>query len=162
MNADPTRNQYPIDAFESVSRLAHKRDDHCRLHDRQWHWTALVGAIAVLIGCLLVDVNGDGNLSLHGVPSVHFPIICPMRRFLGIPCPACGLTRSVVHMLQGRPSESFAAHRLGSLVLAAILFQVPYRTWCLTGRRGLPISPRIVELALAGFLFLLVLNWLVP
>jgi len=122
----------------------------------------LVGAIAVLIAGLLVDVNVDGNLSLRGLPSMQFPIICPLRRFFGIPCPTCGMTRSVVHMVQGRPSQSFAAHRLGSLVLAAILFQIPYRTWRLTGRRRLPNHPRLAEFALAGFLLLLVLNWLVP
>jgi hypothetical protein len=72
------------------------------------------------------------------------------------------MTRSVVHLVQGRPSESFAAHRLGWLVFAVILFQLPYRAWCLTVRREVADRSRLTEFSLAGFLLLLVLNWLVP
>jgi hypothetical protein len=68
----------------------------------------------------------------------------------------------MVHMVQGRPYQSFAAHRLGWFVLAAILFQLPYRAWCLTGRRAMPNYPRLFKVVLVGFLLLLVLNWLVP
>jgi hypothetical protein len=67
----------------------------------------------------------------------------------------------MVSLLQGRPRESFALHRLGWLVLAAVLFQIPYRIWCLSGRPGLPSHPPLVEIALAGFFLLLVLNWLI-
>jgi hypothetical protein len=132
------------------------------LNDRRLHLTVLAGAIAVLVAGLLVDINADGGLALRALPSVPFPVVCPLRRFFGIPCPTCGVTRSVVDLLQGRPSESFAAHRLGALVLAAILFQLPYRTRCLTGRRGLPHHPRLVQFVVASFVVLLVLNWLVP
>ena len=161
MNADPTRNQRPTDTFERPGSPLHEVGDHRRPNDPQWHGTVLAGAIAILVAGLLVDVNADGALFLRGLSSVPFPVICPLRRFFGIPCPTCGVTRSVVHLLQGRPSESFAAHRLGWLVLAAILFQLPYRTWCLTGRRGPPNHPRLAEFALISFLLLLVVNWLV-
>jgi hypothetical protein len=51
---------------------------------------------------------------------------------------------------------------LGWLVLAVILFQLPYRAWCLTVSRQVADRSRLTEFSLAGFLLLLVLNWLVP
>jgi len=122
----------------------------------------LIGAIAVAVAGLLVDVNHEGALFVRGLPGLPLPVICPLRRFFDVRCPTCGVTRSMVHFLQGRPAESFAVHRLGWLVLGAVLFQLPYRTWCLAGRPELPDRPRLPQFLMAGFLLLLVLNWFVP
>jgi heme A synthase len=135
-------------------------DDQTAQSDPRWHWTLLIAALVVVIVAALLVANSDGSLSPRSVPSLRFPVICPLRRFFGIPCPTCGMTRSVVHLVQGRPLDSFAAHRLGPLMLAIILFQIPYRIWRLTGRPGLPISPRLGKFAIVSFLLLLAVNWL--
>jgi hypothetical protein len=162
MNTDPTGNQRPDEALERAAFPLPNVGDYRLANDTRWHWTVLAGAMAVLVVGLLVDINANGAIFLRGLPSIEFPAICPLRRFFGIPCPTCGMTRSVVHLVQGRPSASFAAHRLGWLVLAVILFQLPYRAWCLTGRRELSDRSHLTEFSLAAFLLLLVLNWLVP
>jgi len=46
------------------------------------------------------------------------PILCPLRLVTGIPCPACGLTRSFCAMAAGRPAEAFGEHLLGPLAMA--------------------------------------------
>jgi hypothetical protein len=41
------------------------------------------------------------------------PVLCPVRRVTGLPCPACGLTRSWNAILHGRPGASLRYHPLG-------------------------------------------------
>jgi hypothetical protein len=162
MQADPTSNQRPAETIGRARRASNDAATDQPTRDRRGHWVVLLGSIAVLIAGLLVDVNAEGAIFLRGLPRVSFPVICPLRRFFGISCPTCGVTRSMVFMLQGRPSESFAVHRLGWLVLAAIVFQIPYQTWCLKSRRNMSVSTRFAQFALAVFMLLLVLNWLIP
>jgi len=130
--------------------------------DRSHHRKVLIAAVAALLAGAMLDVDAQQAIRLPCLPSFTLPVVCPVRRFLGTPCPTCGITRSVAHLLHCRPAESFAAHRLGWLVLAGVMLQLPYRTWRLAGRRGLPDNLRLTKLALAGFLLLLVLNWLLP
>ena len=46
------------------------------------------------------------------------PVLCPLRLATGIPCPACGLTRSFCALASGRPAEAFAEHLLGPAAFA--------------------------------------------
>jgi hypothetical protein len=162
MQADPTSNQRPAETIVRARRAANDAETDQPTRDRRGHWVVLLGSIVVLIAGLLVDVNAEGGIFLRGLPRVSFPVICPLRRFFGISCPTCGVTRSMVFMLQGRLFESFAVHRLGWLVLAAIVFQIPYRTWCLNCRQNMSVSTRFVQFTLAVFMLLLVVNWLIP
>jgi hypothetical protein len=63
---------------------------------------------------LLSVVGAAGALGLSvlvkSVPSVG--PLCPMRRLLGIPCPACGSTTTVVALLTLRPLDAIAANPL--------------------------------------------------
>lgn len=60
------------------------------------------------------------------------PVLCPFRLLTGLPCPACGLTRSWVHLAHGQVGESFAAHPLGP---ATMLLAVVAAGWVI-GTRG--------------------------
>jgi hypothetical protein len=121
----------------------------------------LFGALGIVVAGLVIDVDQEGTLSVVGAPSLKLPVVCPLRRYLGIPCPACGLSRSVTHLLHGRPLESLATHRLGWMLLLGLLIQIPYRIWCLAGRKAWLDHPPIEDLMLAIFFILIVLNWLV-
>jgi hypothetical protein len=130
--------------------------------ERRWNWVVLMGACAVIAAGWLVDVGPDGALGLIGAPAVKFPVLCPSRLLFGVDCPGCGMTRSVTHLLHGRLADSFALHRLGWLVLAAVVFQVPYRSWRLSGGRSRVANPRVGQILLWGFFALLIVNWLLP
>lgn len=148
MRADPTRNSGAADGDES------------RVFDARTHWVILGLSIAVVLAGLLLDVNPDGSIYLRGLPQYPFPIVCPLRRFFGISCPTCGMTRSIVLLLQGRIADSVTNHRLGWFVFAVIAAQVPYRIWCLAKRRTVAYRPGLIEWTALAFLLLLVLNWL--
>ena len=66
------------------------------------------------------------------------PVLCPVRRATGRPCPGCGLTRSLVRLLHGDLRRSVAAHPLG-LPLGVLLV-----AWATTGVRSAqtPLDPR--------------------
>ena len=170
MRAGPTRaNPTDFDAREAaatssadVDRFAPAWAAHHPVDERRWHWIVLLGACLAIGAGWVVDVEPDGAIGLIGAPAVKLPVLCPSRRLFGVACPACGMTRSVTHLLHGRLADSFALHRLGWLVLAAVVFQVPYRSWRLTGGRSRLANPRVTQILLWGFLVLLIANWLWP
>ncbi len=147
MSKDPTNNSEPAGNWRPA-------------FDPRGHWVILGLSIAVVLGGLLVDVNSDGSIYLRGLPEFPFPLVCPLRRFFGISCPTCGMTRSIVFLLQGRITDSVAMHRLGWLIFALIVVQIPYRIWCLARRRVASYRPRLTECTAVAFMLLLVLNWL--
>ena len=49
------------------------------------------------------------------------PVICPVRRLTGLPCPGCGLTRSWVYLVHGWWRESFLAHPFGPPAAALVV-----------------------------------------
>src|SRR6185436_12413139 len=59
-----------------------------------------------------------GVAALWPVLPVHPGFACPMRTLTGIPCPFCGMTRSVVAAAHGHLLESLAFNPLGIAVLA--------------------------------------------
>lgn len=51
-----------------------------------------------------------------------FGTVCPSALFLGIPCPACGITRAAKLMLMGQFRKSFEMHPLLILVILGVFF----------------------------------------
>ncbi len=88
-------------------------------------WVVLAVLIP-LAGWFLQVVETD-HVSVLGNSRWQVPELCYSRSWLGINCPACGITRSTIHLVHGRLAESWSMHRLGWLVLLVILAQVPYR-----------------------------------
>ena len=68
------------------------------------------GAAAILVGIAV---------ALPRAVLSDTPVVCPFRRLTGLPCPACGLTRSWQAAAHGRPRESFDHHPLGAVTLLA-------------------------------------------
>jgi hypothetical protein len=161
MQVDPTRAD-PTPADADRDRWPGERRSGDRASEARWQWMVLVGACLFVVGGLLVDVDRDGSIGLTAARSLKLPVLCPSRLLFGVACPGCGMTRSVTHLLHGRLAESFATHRLGWLMFAAILFQIPYRAWRLSGRTSRFGRPRVAELLLWGFVALLIVNWLLP
>jgi len=62
-------------------------------------------------------------------------VVCPVKLVSGLPCPACGSTRSILLALTGHPLEALATNPLGilsglagSLCLAWIVFDLVRNT----------------------------------
>lgn len=89
---------------------------------RDWdsYKTGLLAALAVLAAVSLLG---------HGM--------CPSRELLGLPCPGCGLTRSILLMLRGRFAESWQLQPFGyawlalaaAFVLDRYVFETRQRFW---------------------------------
>jgi len=118
-------------------------------------------AVAVLVVAFCLQVLPDGNrVSLRNASDAKLPPVCFSRTYLGIKCPGCGLTRSFVHLAHGDVYSSLGAHRLGWLVFALTLAQIPYRLHLLLrpGKsQALLLFARWVGRVL---LVLLLANWL--
>lgn len=89
---------------------------------RDWdsYKTGLLMAAAIVAGVSLLG---------HG--------LCPSRELLGLPCPGCGLTRSILLILRGRFAESWQLQPFGyawlALAMVFILdryvFETRQRLW---------------------------------
>ena len=79
-------------------------------------------AAALLLAASVLQVG----LVATGLPG--WP--CPIKAFLGIPCPGCGLSIAVVYLLHGQwenalHSHAFAPFFLFGFVLAAVVSALP-------------------------------------
>ena len=60
---------------------------------------------------------------------VHPPLACPLRTVTGIPCPFCGMTRSVVAIVHGHLGASLRFNPGGIVIVAlAIALVAGWRT----------------------------------
>ncbi len=105
------------------------------------HWGILMLGLFVPLAGLMLEVVEQDRIAFRFSPDQAFPHVCLSRVLFDAGCPACGLTRSVVHIMHGRWNESLAVHRLGWLVLAVLVMQIPYRFYRLRYRQK-PIKDR--------------------
>lgn len=92
------------------------------------HLLFLVVACAVLVAAFCLQVLPDGDrVSIREASELKLPPLCISRTYLGIKCPGCGLTRSFVHLAHGELTASFHSHRVGWLLFALTVAQIPYR-----------------------------------
>ena len=72
------------------------------------------------------------------------PEHCGMKVVFGLPCPACGLTRSFTSMGALRPGEAAGYHLFGPPLYLATLAAIPYLAWSVIAR----LTSRRLEAAL--------------
>jgi len=85
---------------------------------------ALVAIPAVFAFCWFYrDTMGGG------------PVLCPLRFFMGIPCPGCGLTRSFCCLIHLELWSAVKYHVLGPVVFCGMVLAVPYLACELARRR---------------------------
>ncbi len=70
--------------------------------------------IRLLLGHILLIVGGVAVLVI--LTCLHIPV-CPLRIFLPVGCPFCGMTRAHIMALGGDPFGAFAIHPLYPLGL---------------------------------------------
>lgn len=92
-----------------------------------------------------------------GATAAGGPVLCPFRLALGIPCPFCGLTHSLLAVGQGDLAHAFSLNPLGLIVpLAAAALLIALTR---TVRRGVAFAwPRYL---LAIGVGLIAISWMV-
>jgi len=125
------------------------------------HRAVLALSLAVLmLAFALVEVPG-GRVAVRGLTGYPLPPSCASRSLLGIKCPGCGLTRSFIHLADTDWRTSWRCHRLGGLLAAVVIFQIPYRLLAMR-RPGRPLIAARWQVVLgAALIALLIANWLV-
>jgi hypothetical protein len=96
----------------------------------------------------------------------HFalPGVCIFKNLTGLPCPGCGLTRSMTAAVRGNLSQSWMFHRLGFVTTFYILIQFLLNLMILTvspWRERLQKIGRYLNNGLVFLGILFVLNWVV-
>jgi hypothetical protein len=123
------------------------------------HLVVLAACSSIVIAAFFLVPSGDtitfGRFT--------FPTICTFRQATGVPCPGCGLTRSVVAATHGDWSASYRYNRLGPIVLLYLMMQILYRiAWLFLEplRAGISRAGRVIDTALIPLMVVLFLNWI--
>jgi hypothetical protein len=86
--------------------------------------------------CTLAAAAAVGVAVLH---DVHDPgVLCPLRRFTGIPCPACGSTTVFIEAGHGHWAAALTANPVTVIAVLGLLtapLGTGARWWALTNRR---------------------------
>lgn len=78
-------------------------------------------------------------------PYVHDgPVLCISRLVAGVPCPACGLTRSFCAMATGNPAAAFGYHAFGPLFFVLTAISIPVLLYEAVNRRSLFVVRRVM------------------
>lgn len=93
-----------------------------------------IACFCILAGALIITPADSAahHLELGGIT---LPQTCVFKNLTGLPCPGCGLSRSVVAAAHGDIGMSLTHHRLGLLTLLYIVLQFLY---CL----GMIVAPK--------------------
>lgn len=118
-----------------------------------------LAALVVVLSCVL-QVTPDERVAMAGFGKYPLPPLCPSRTMFGVNCPGCGLTRSFVHLAHGDWQASVTTHRVGWLLMVALLLQVPYRIAALRFPDSEVLGTRFPQLFGHFLIALLIGNWL--
>lgn len=99
------------------------------------HLVVFIACFGILAGALILAPTDSGNSYLE-LGRISLPQVCVFKNLTGLPCPGCGLSRSMVAAMHGELEMSLAHHRLGFLTLVYIFLQFMYRL-------GLIVIPRL-------------------
>ncbi|MEO1131882.1 MAG: DUF2752 domain-containing protein [Cyanobacteria bacterium J06639_1] len=92
---------------------------------RRVRW-GTIAAAALPLSCACV----------FAVTPLRSPFACPILALTGVPCPSCGMTRSVVSLVRGQVGEAIAYHAFGPVVCLGLLTIIWHCVWELrVGRR---------------------------
>ena len=88
----------------------------------------LILAVAFIVGARFILSNPSSSetqhLSIPGIGDVNAPS-CPSKMITGVPCPVCGITRSIAYISRGRIIDGFQFHPLGPLFAALVIISIP-------------------------------------
>lgn len=123
------------------------------------HWEILFFSLVVVAGAFFLELHNGVHVTLRGIPSASLPPLCMSHELLGVRCPGCGLTRSIIHLAEFDLRASLDMHRLGWLMGVVVLLQFPYRIAGLMCKNRQPLPPKATKAFGNGLIALLIVNW---
>ena len=94
----------------------------------QRKFLAIAAAVLTLLVPYLLHVFDHGNIE-------EAQSLCPFKMLTGLPCPGCGITKSLIFLYQGDLRKSLHYHLFGlPLVLTCVFFIVLLLTELITKR----------------------------
>ncbi len=79
--------------------------------------TRFYGVLVLMLAASYAWIGYNGIVRAQGADGVS---ICIVRNVTGVPCPGCGTTRSVVHVLHGEILDAVTTNPLGLLAAGAL------------------------------------------
>lgn len=123
----------------------------------------LLACLGILAGALILSPPHPESHSVRLGP-LSIPPTCTFKNLTGLPCPGCGLMRSMVSAMHGDVDASLSYHRLGLLTLAYIFLQLLYRAGMIlipSKASHLPRYGRYLDRVIIFLGILFGLNWLI-
>lgn len=78
-------------------------------------------------GIILFALCGSTNHETVSFFGFVLPPLCAFRALLGLDCPGCGITRSLIYAFHGRFYDSYMMHIWGIPLAVILVAQIPYR-----------------------------------
>lgn len=127
------------------------------------HWSMLLAAAGVMVLAAVLQVRGPETVV---IPLIDWPLpgTCTFKKFFGLECPGCGLTRCFISLAHGRPLAAWYFNPAGILFFAIVAGQIPFRGWQIWRiRRGLAEIRlgRIAHVLMGLLIVALLTQWLV-
>lgn len=94
-----------------------------RIHS---HLVIFLASLCILSGCLILTPPRDDNPFIK-MGNLELPGMCTFRSVTGVPCPGCGLFRSMVSVMHGDMAGGFRYHRLGPITVLYLMLQFIFR-----------------------------------
>jgi hypothetical protein len=122
------------------------------------HWVMLALAAGIIIAATTLQVLPDERVAVQGLSNYPLPHLCMSRAMFHLPCPGCGLTRSFIHLAHGQWQAAWNVQRLGWLLAALVVGQIPYRALIIAGQIR-PLSAGASQCLAFLVVGLLIANW---
>jgi len=117
-----------------------------------------------IIGFALILTPPTKEMPRVMLGPLPLPEVCTFHNLTDLPCPGCGLTRSIVAIVHGRIKSSFNYHCLGIITLFYMILQIGYRSSMVllpVKNRLLIRSGKILNKGIIFLGFLFFINWII-
>lgn len=108
---------------------------------------------ALVVSVAIVFARFPGGLEM-------VPHVCLIQYLFNEPCPGCGITRSVLALLQGDFVRAWAFNPIGPLLFLAMVIQVPLRALVLSDPGWSDAAVAAGRWIAGGVMMGLVVHWM--
>ncbi len=114
---------------------------------QQINWNVLISTIIIILSALFIKLT-----VFDFIP--HF---CIIKKATGLPCPGCGIIRSISYLSEYRFIDSLRINPNGILILLGLVLQIPLRIIALIDEKKMntvaTISRYITHIIITTLLF---------